>query len=431
VHGSRNGPSQIDCAQPLVDGRPAHPTFRLRQTRRVLDLRPLVVDDIEAAERLGRLAFGGSGSPSAPAHMPPGRSSWGAFENGQLVAKATDIHHEQWWDGAAVPAAGIAGVAVLPEHRGRGLARSLLRHVLGAARDRGAAVSNLYCTSAAVYRSLGYEVTGALRTMELPTLALNRARPDAPSGARAGQPADLNAVQQLYEEVARTGNGMLTRRGSAFPPPPDGQLPLGVDGLTLVESDGRLVGSATWRRGAGYGDDAVLRVPDLLAVNRDAATHLCAVLGSWGTVTPTVRLRLLAWPDPVQSVLPMERLRVRQLDTWMHRPVDLMAAVSARGWSTGEQAAITFRLRDPLLEWNDRTWRLEAADGTALLSPVDAPDATVAELHVRGWSLLWCGVARARHVRASGWLSAGTTSDDRVLDTIFGSGGPSGLLDYF
>ena len=152
--------------------------------------------------------------------MPPGRSSWGAFENGELVAKATDIHHEQWWDGAIIPAADIAGVAVLPERRGRGLARTLLRHVLSAARDRGAAVSNLYCTSAAVYRSLGYEVTGALRTMDLPALALNRSRPDSPTDIRAGQPADLSSVQELYEEVARTGNGMLTRCGLAFPPPP-------------------------------------------------------------------------------------------------------------------------------------------------------------------------------------------------------------------
>lgn len=414
-----------------ANGRPAHPPFLLRQTREVLDVRPLFPDDIEAAERLGRLAFGGSGPPSASTQMPPGRSFWGAFENGQLVAKATDLHHEQWWDGAAVGAADIAGVAVLPEHRGRGLARSLLRHVLSAARARGAAVSNLYCTSAAVYRSLGYEVTGALRTMDLPALALNRSRPDSPTDIRAGQPADLSSVQQLYEQVARTGNGMLTRSGLAFPPPPEGQLPLGADGLTLVERDGQLVGSATWRRGAGYGDGAVLRVPDLLAVNRDAASHLCAVLGSWGTVTPTVRLRLLAWPDPVQSVLPVERLRVRQLDTWMHRPVDLMAAVGARGWSMGTETAITFRLRDPLLEWNDRTWRLEATDGTVLLSPVDAHNSTVAELHVRGWSLLWCGAARARHLRTSGWLHGGTTSDDLVLDTIFGAGGPAGLLDYF
>jgi len=293
-------------------------------------------------------------------------------------------------------------------------------------------VSNLYCTSAAVYRSLGYEVTGALRTMDIPALALNRSRPDSPNDIRAGQPADLSSVQQLYEEVARTGNGMLTRSGPAFPPPPDGQLPFGVDGLTLVERDGRLVGSASWRRGVGYGDDAVMRVPDLLAVNRDAASDLCAVFGSWGTVTPTVRLRLLPWPDPVQAVLPVERLRVRQLDTWMHRPIDLMAAVGTRRWApTAAKTAITFRLRDPLLEWNDRTWRLEATDGTVLLLPCDANNATVAELHVRGWSLLWCGVARARHLRASGWLNRGTASDDLVLDTIFGAGGPAGLLDYF
>src|SRR6185312_12363278 len=263
--------------------------------------------------------------------------------------KAVDLHHDQWCSGRAVPAADVAGVAVAPEARGRGVARALLTALLAGAHERGAAVSALYPTIAAPYRSCGWEAAGVLRTVNLATAALPRHRPAAHLSVRAGTPADLAAVADLYERVTRHRNGMLTRHGKLYDHfNATGELP--GDGVTLVEADGDLVGYATWRRGRGYGADSVLTVDEALAVTADAARELVGVLGSWASVAPTLRLCPLDG-DAVSAHLPLEAARDHERDLWMHRPVDVARAVSARGWPAHVRGAVDFYLTDPLADW--------------------------------------------------------------------------------
>ena len=57
-----------------------------------------------------------------------------------------------------MPIAGIAAVAVRPEHRGSGLLAPLFAALLADARERGAVVSTLFPTAPGIYRRLGYEV---------------------------------------------------------------------------------------------------------------------------------------------------------------------------------------------------------------------------------------------------------------------------------
>src|SRR5437868_1367381 len=108
--------------------------------------------DLRQAWALGRLAFGYGPAEAPPAWRAPraGVTRYGAFDaSGRLVGKANDLHHEQWWQGRRLAAADIGGVAVLPEARGRGVARAVLSTLLREARERGAAVSSLYPTVAA------------------------------------------------------------------------------------------------------------------------------------------------------------------------------------------------------------------------------------------------------------------------------------------
>ncbi|MEU5909949.1 GNAT family N-acetyltransferase [Micromonospora sp. NPDC047527] len=391
-------------------------------------VRELTVDDLDAAWELGCLAFG-----SDPRHRPPrttvdvpGMTRYGAFDdNGRLVGKAVDLHHDQWWGGQAVPAADVGGVAVAPEARGRGAARAMLTALLRGARERGAAISALYPTVAAPYRACGWEAAGVLRTLDLATAALPRHRPDPRLTVRAGTPADLPAVTTLYERISRYRNGLLTRRGELFDvPAADGGLP--GDGLTLIEDGGDLVGYATWERGRGYGADSVLTVDEALAVTPEAARELVGVLGSWASVAPTLRLCPLDG-DAVSTHLPLESAREHQRNLWMHRPVDVARAVAARGWPTHARGAVDFTLADPIAEWNSGTWRLVVADGAAELTRVDGePDL---RLDVRGFALLYAGAARARSVAEAGLLHAAGVDPD-ALD-LLGAGGPAHLLDYF
>jgi predicted acetyltransferase len=397
----------------------------------MLETRPLSEADLDAASSLGQLAFGYTErrDPAVAPRLPAGVNRWGAFdEQGRLVAAASDIEHEQWWGGRILSSSGVASVAVQAEQRGRGAGRTVMTALLHGARERGAVVATLFATSTGVYRSLGFEACGALRRCHLPTDAL----PDRGAGSVSLRPAtgrDWAEVRGIYDAVAGSGNGMLTRRGPLFADPTGDELPSGLDGVTLaVYPDGQPVGYASWIRGKGYRDDSLIVVPDCLAVTVDAADALLSMLRGWRSVAPTLRLRLPPWTDAVTSRLPVERLREHQVDVWMHRPLDVVAATEARGWPHVATGSVEFRLVDPLLPGNDGAWRLTVEQGSAVLERASGEPDLV--LSVRGWSLLWCGSGRTAQLRQAGLLE-GPAADDARLDALLAGGGPSGLLDYF
>jgi predicted acetyltransferase len=391
-----------------------------------LTVRPLRDDELDRAWELGRVTFGGPPDPPPLTVQPvAGWERLGAFDGrGRLVGKATDVGHEQWWGGRRVPAADVGGVAVAPEARGAGAARLLMTTLLERARERGAAVSALYPTVSAVYRSLGWEVAGALRTVDLDTAGLPRRVP-ADVRLVEGEPGDLPAVHELYGEVARAHDGLLTRTGGAFDLPPSAAWPDGADGLTLVEQDGRTTGALLYERGRGYGPDGRLTVHELLATTPEAAAAVVAVLGGWQSVVHTVRVALLDGSAPA-AVLPVERARPARTDVWMHRPVDVVRAVAARGWPTHVRGSVAFSLRDDAAPWNAGDWRLTVEDGEARLDPEPAPPDLW--LDVRGFAVLSCGAATRRAAAHAGL--AGGSGDPAALD-LLAPGSRAALLDYF
>lgn len=395
-----------------------------------MTVRKLRADELPAAWELGRLAFGSTSPPSAWTLKPlPGSTRYGAFDAaGRLIGKAVDLHHEQWWSGRRVAAADIAGVAVRPESRGAGVAGALLDTLLREARERGAAVSALFPTTTGPYRRYGWEVAGTLRMVELPTVALTRIRSRTGLTVRPGETRDLPAVADLYQRIASERCGLLTRRGTLFDHlEPMTELPPGVDGLTLVEERGRLLGCASWQRGPGYGPNCVLTVHDLFARTGEAARELVGVLASWHSVTPILRLQLLEH-DALTAHLPMEQARVHEQNIWMHRPVDVVRAVETRGWPAYARGRVDFTLIDDLAPWNTGAWRLEVADGAARLTRTDnEPELT---LSVRGFSLLYTGMSRAAAVAEAGLLRLPLGCDPAPLD-LLGAGGRAELLDYF
>ena len=102
-----------------------------------LEIRPLRPgDDAEAQLDLAERAFGSIPAAqrdrrlqSLPGHMATGRSL-GAFAGRQPVAGASFHDMRQWWRGRPVPMAGVAGVMVAPEYRGRGAGRRLMTALL-------------------------------------------------------------------------------------------------------------------------------------------------------------------------------------------------------------------------------------------------------------------------------------------------------------
>ncbi|MFL6076940.1 MAG: enhanced intracellular survival protein Eis [Mycobacteriales bacterium] len=387
--------------------------------------------DRREAWALGRLAFGYGPAEAPPVALAPraGVTRYGAFDaSGRLVGKANDLHHDQWWQGRRLAAADIGGVAVLPEARGRGVARAVLSRLLRDARERGAAVSALYPTVAAPYQSYGWERVGAMRTLDTATAELARPRPSPKLVTRPGGRADLPACADLYERIARSRCGMLTRRGPLFDVAGDGDgLPDGIDGLTLVEDGDQLVGYARWRRGEGYRHGALLHVDDALAVTAEAATELVGVLASWHSVAQVLRVRPLEG-EATALRLPLEAAAEHDCARWMLRPVDAVRAVTDRGWPASARGAVEFVLEDELAPWNAGAWRLELADGAGQLVPAAGQPGLY--LSIRGFALLYAGTARPHALQEAGLLRCESGADPAALD-LLAAGPPAQLLDYF
>jgi predicted acetyltransferase len=393
-------------------------------------VRRITAGELEAASQLGALAFGEQGDPSekrTQTELPTDRYWYGAFDSsGRLIGTAEDAFHEQWWGGRRVTAVGVAGVAVLPEARGSGSARAMLKALLEGAHERGAAVSALYPTVAPVYRASGWAVTGSLRTAEVPTALLTSAgKPGGTLQVRPGDPygPDQLKAYELYMELAGKRDGLLTRQVPDFPAK---GWPRGIDGMSLAFDGERLVGYFTWARGTGYRKDAVLTVPDLIAVTDDAARELIAVLAGWRSVTPTVRLRPLAF-DAASRLIPWESATRFDAQPWMHRPVDVVSAVRSRGSAPLRSGSVQFYLHDPVATWNEGSWQLEVADGEAELTRIQADPQL--RLDVAGFGLLYCGAATPAGLVEAGLLH-GPAESVGGLD-LLAPRSPAQLLDYF
>jgi predicted acetyltransferase len=395
-----------------------------------VDIRRLSEGDFERAWQLGNATFGEHGAmPDPGVWLARDATMWGAFADGELVGKATDLHHSQFWDGGVVPASGLAGVAVTPGLRARGIGRELVVAALRGAQERGAGVSTLFCTTSRLYAALGWEVVGFLRQFELPTVHLTSFRvPDGVAVAPATRD-DLAGAHLLYERVARRGNGMLTRHTLAV----EGDVESGTgdsSGITLVrDEDGEIVGFLSWERAAGYGPGTVLTVPELLATSHDAARALLAVLGTWESVTPLTRFRVPHHFSPVALMMPWERCREVASDVWMHRVVDLRTAVAGRGWPSWMTAQASFHLLDPVFTPSGEDLRLTIEDGEASLE--SNPGRATVQLDSRGMALLWSGVAGCADLRAAGLLEGRDGPSESGLDAIFRRSAPPSILDSF
>jgi predicted acetyltransferase len=397
------------------------------------EIRELLETELEQAWRLGQTTFGHNDPvPDSMQWLAQQATQWGAFEQGVLVGKATDLHHEQLWDGGIVPASGVAGVSIAPEFRSRGIGLALVQALSRGAHDRGVGVATLFCTTSSIYRALGWESVGSLRYYELPTSTLSSFAVPNTVTMHAGTAPDLAEVRAVYRTIAQQGNGMLLHHHipiTASSTESDG-TPIVHCGVTLArDQKGHAVGYAHWQRGRGYGDGAILEVPDLIATTPDAAQALLAVLGSWASVTPMMRFRHVPVFTPIDALIPWERCRELRHDVWMHRVVDLGTALTRRGWPSWVRASASFRLVDELLDHNSRSVNVVVEDGVARVESrrADAP----LVIDVRGWALLWCGITDCHGLRAAGMLEGVDAASEQGLNALFRRSQAVGVLDYF
>lgn len=381
--------------------------------------RPLTVDDTQQSRRLGAEAFGVPPVPHSPPDQPsawpaPGRSDWGTFDGENLLARAIRRSYTSWFAGVAVATNGVAGVTVAAEHRGRGLLEPVMAAVLSEGRAAGEVISTLFPSAPGIYRRLGYELISSYDVVEVPTASAAAVRPGSGVHTRRAEARDVPAIAAVYERWAQAQNGPLRRSGASYPDPA-AEFFTDYTGVSLAcDDDGGVLGYASWTRGPGESDP--IEVDDLLAMTPDAYRALWRVLGSFVSITPTLRLGT-SGRDVARLFLPAMDWRVVASNPYMLRVDDVIGAMNVRPPHLA--AELAFAVAGDELSVMNGTYLL-TPDGEGSVCARIAPGAHTPVFSARGLALAWSGAQSCANIRMAGELTGGDRSFDEAFDGAFG-----------
>jgi predicted acetyltransferase len=387
------------------------------ETRRAAD-----PEDLETLAPIVGWAFGGGTSRALEWLRTAGAAHVRvACAQGKLCGGLVEIPMGQWFGGQSVPTLGLAGVAIAPEARGRGLALALLRDTLRAARQQSVALSTLYPSTFRLYRKAGYELAGSHCRFTLQLRQLTR----APRGAAIEALGDhwQPALETLYREVARHQNGYLDRGAYVWNrvrrPDLEHARAFGVVGNDGLEGYVFLKVTAPRRL------PLELSLSDFVARTPDALRGLLAFLTDH--LTTAERATWTGGPSDARLLAIGERaIQSNVEDYWMLRLVDVRAALLARGYPALD-AAVELHVEDELLPENTGRYLLSLQGGSARLDARGS--APAARLSVGALAALYSGFATPWQLATAGTLQA----DDAVrsqLARIFAGPAP-GLSDFF
>lgn len=177
--------------------------------------------DIPALAALWSQVFPGTRSAEERVRELRDGMTYGTLEDcrvvereGRLAAALRAYRLSVHFRGRCYPAMGLAGVAVAPDFRRRGLGRRICSAALKEARERGDVLSLLYPFRVSFYRDLGYVLAGELhryrfRPADLPAY-------EGWERVRQATELDFGGIEDCYRRVASRSNGMLDRGPGAW-----------------------------------------------------------------------------------------------------------------------------------------------------------------------------------------------------------------------
>jgi predicted acetyltransferase len=400
-----------------------------------VEIRPLGLDDDFAAQLdLSQRAFG--------MYTEQQKASWlhdtrlragqglllGAFADGAAAGAAMLHDMRQYWLGRPVGMGGVASVKVAPEHRGRGIGRTLMTELLNLIAERGYPLSALYPATMPIYRSLGWELAGGRHQFSVPAGSLRGlVEPDkAARGGGAGHqdvPVRRAGAADVATVIGIIADSHLTARDAGpltWDEGPAAQWLGRADLYSYLAGDDGFA-AYRWAGGDLWVERVHARTPETLRA-------LWSVIASHSSTTDRVSGRT-APDDPFWWLTRERDATIIRRSMWMLRVVDAAAAIAARGFPPGVTASVPLEVHDQNRPANSGHWRLTVAGGTGTLAPNGGvPSPGTLALGPRGVAALYAGTPVA-NLRLAGLASGGSPESDAALDAAFAA--TSFMLDDF
>ena len=390
----------------------------------MVTIRPAALDDVERIIALRSQAFNSDEHGRDSMRKDPRIEEVRVAElDGKVLGTVRVLSFAHFFGGRPVEAAGISGVAVTAEARGKGVGSTMMRELLRELRST-MPISSLYPATVPLYRNIGYGF-GGVRTFW-------KSRLDAlpQDGALSTTPFtddDIDEVNDAYDRFAASTNGLVRRSADWWKRRvlTDGEDRTGF--RYLVREGGEITGWIVYFLSKGTGDAWRMNVDvrDLIWTTPAAGKTLLSLAALHRSTG-----EMMNWPgpptDPLADLIAEDPIENDGTFRWMLRLLDVPAAIEARGYSPLIESSVTIAVRDPLFDENAGPWRIEVGGGQAKVFPAEQADATV---DVQALASIWSSMHRARDAVRIGGLQATPEAID-ALELIF-SGPLPWIADFF
>jgi len=272
--------------------------------------------------------------------------------------------------GAALGAAGVTIVGVLPTHRRRGILRSLMRAQLDDVHERGEPLAALWASEETIYGRYGYGLASLALELEIAKQYAGFRHGVETVGSMRLVDAEeaLKLMPPVYDAVQRRTPGMFERTPSwwelrQFIDLPEFRFGGGPKNLAVLEVDGGPQAYAIYRLHVSFGSfgpETKLATLEVLGTNPVATASIWRYLldVDW---TQTVGARLQPIDSPLFLLLARPVLSKPTISDglWL-RLVDVGAALSGRAYAA--DGSVVFDVRDEFCPWNEGHWKLEGGE---------------------------------------------------------------------
>jgi predicted acetyltransferase len=373
-----------------------------------MTVREAVETDIDFIVRAYASAFAFTRNRTVQYIEDTGISSFHMIKQGsEPAAVFTLIETGHWFGGKVIPACNIAHVAISPEHRGSGLAASILDFAGEEALRRGADVVSLFASTRPVYRKSGFELAGSEMIYEAETSELYKIKASFKCRGVSGESL-RSTIGKIYEEHCRDQNGVLKRhRGhwNVILRAADEEL-----STFVFEADGQDVGYIV----LDTGDPECLLLRDWVALTGEAAREILKFLGTFSTVYPRVR-----WhggpADPLVFALPDKGWRLVHQEEFLMRVLSPAKALAARGYGHAS-GSLKIRIAG---KTEKQTLLLTVIDGNAACEEDFAGDADIT-VGLAQLTTLITGFRSAHFLHKAGWIIGDGEAIKRCNDIFSG-----------
>jgi predicted acetyltransferase len=405
-------------------------------------IRPAADDDKRSIAHLWGHAFPGERTIEERIRSLEDGKPYGGIEitfaaelRGRIVGAFRAYKMAEALNGTLMPMMGLAAVAVSPDARRRGIARTMCRYALLHARERGDFVSVLYPFRPDFYRSLGWGLVGELHSYRFRPESLSL--DDNSLKVRLAGFEDHDGIAACYDRVARRSNGPILRTPYAW-------KHLFIDPAThaIVYDQNGVQGYAVLTYGKGHTREArPLIVRELVAESKQA---YCGMLGwlseqrdLWREVRYDARVEELfafrlteprppgerhartLW-DPVARVIRGPMLRI----------VNVQEALARRTYDPELSMVLHLMLQDSEIDDNRGECRVVFEKGRARVERWNGGQAdAVMSTGIASLSQIFAGEISPSQ---AAWLG-GTevTGKTELLDRVFATGEKFWLFDEF